>query len=107
MSFALAGQIDALIAKARRDGIAEGLRAARTLREVGEILECTIEGTASNDSTPTRLRRVEGIYDYYSGSLTCPVCGSIGMVWGGLFHCEAQPHKAVIATGQCFEVVSP
>ncbi len=71
-------------------------------RKIGDILECRIGGKV------TKLRRVKGRYDYADGDrCRCPVCRSLGMPWGGLFHCENGPHKAVISTGQCFEIVRP
>ena len=71
-------------------------------RKVGEILECRIS------SHVTKLRRVPGHYDYENGDrCRCPICQGLGMPWGGLYHCEDGPHKAVIETGQCFEVVRP
>lgn len=70
-------------------------------RKVGEILECRIGGRV------TKLRRVRGHYDYAKGDRArCPVCKQLGVPWGGLFHCEDGPHKAVIETGQCFEVIA-
>lgn len=69
-------------------------------RKIGEILECRISGHI------TKLRRVKGRYDYPKGDrCRCPVCKGLGGPWGGLFHCEDGPHKAVISTGQCFEIV--
>lgn len=71
-------------------------------REIGEILECDIAGHR------TFLRRVKGTYDYEHGDkCICPICGSLGVPWGGLFHCEGnQGHKAIISTQQCFERVA-
>jgi hypothetical protein len=66
-------------------------------RKIGEILECEISGH------PAKLRRVKGRYDFESDKSRCPICGSIGIPWGGMFHCEGDHHhKAVIETGQCF-----
>jgi hypothetical protein len=69
-------------------------------RKIGEILECRVSGHV------TKLLRVKGRYDYENGDrCRCPVCEGLGTPWGGLFHCEDGPHKAVIETGQCFEIV--
>ena len=69
-------------------------------RKIGGILECRISGHV------TKLLRVQGHYDYENGDRRrCPVCQGFGMPWGGLYHCEAGLHKAVIETGQCFEIV--
>ena len=66
-------------------------------REVGQTLDILLSGSE------VTLRRVEGHYDYAHGDkCRCPVCGDLGVPWGGLFHCENQPHKAVISTGECF-----
>ncbi len=68
-------------------------------RKIGGILECQIGGHA------TKLRRVPGHYDYANGDRArCPVCDGLGIPWSGLFHCEGGPHKAVVETGQCFEI---
>ena len=57
------------------------------------------------------LRRVKGRYDYESGDRSrCPICGQLGIPWGGMFHCDYDwngspdglEHKAIISTGQCF-----
>lgn len=70
-------------------------------RKIGEILECRISGHV------TKLRRVRGHYDFENGDKSrCPICGGLGVPWCGLFHCEDnQQHKAVVQTGQCFEIV--
>ena len=71
-----------------------------TLRcKIGEILECRIDGHV------TKLRRVRGRYNYKKDPCRCPVCKGLGTPWSGLFSCEDGPHKAVIQTGQCFEIV--
>ncbi len=73
---------------------------AELSRKVGEILECWIEGQ------PTKLRRVKGHYNSEGDRCRCPFCGVLGIPWCGMFHCEGNnQHKAVIQTGQCFEVV--
>ena len=70
-------------------------------RKIGDILECRISGY------PTKLRRVKGRYSHDSDRMHCPICRSIGIPWGGMFHCEDDHrHKAVIQTGQCFEVMA-
>ena len=53
-------------------------------REISGILECTI------GATPISLKRVTGHYDYDDNKnrINCPICGGLGMSWGGLFHCE-------------------
>ncbi len=68
-------------------------------REVGEILKCRISGHE------TILHRVEGKYDYEKDKCRCPVCGGLGTPWSGMFHCEDGPHKAIIETGECFELL--
>lgn len=68
-------------------------------RKLGEILEYRIGGD------PVTLRRVRGRYDYENGDrVRCPVCKGLGVPWGGMYHCEDGPHRAIIETGQCFEV---
>ena len=75
-------------------GDVSGLR-----REIGEILECRISGRK------VFLKRVEGHYDYDKDRATCPMCGSLGMPWSGMYHCEGnEKHKAIVPTGQCFRV---
>ncbi len=70
-------------------------------RKIGEILECRIGGEA------VKLRRVRGRYDYVNGDCCrCPVCKGLGFPWDGMFHCEDGPHRAVIETGQCFEIMT-
>jgi len=69
-------------------------------RKIGEVLECRISGYH------VKLRRVRGRYKYEKDNRArCPVCKGLGVPWGGLFHCEDGPHKAVIETRQCFEIV--
>jgi len=72
-------------------------------REVGELLECVIGGEVAV------LKRVEGHYDHEDreNRINCPVCGGLGIPWGGMFHCEFEGngHKAIISTGQCFKVI--
>lgn len=79
--------------------------ASENLREIGEILECRIGGKH------TRLRRIEGAYDYAGDLARCGVCGSVGTPWGGLFHCDGPmtdpPHVCVVETGQCFALEEP
>ncbi len=69
-------------------------------RKIGGILECRISGHVTN------LLRVQGHYDYAKDDRArYPICQGFGMPWGGLYHCEDEPHKAVIETGQCFEIL--
>ena len=68
-------------------------------REIGEILECHISGRH------VFLKRIEGHYDYDEDRSTCPMCGSLGTPWSGMYHCEGNvKHKAIVSTGQCFRV---
>ena len=70
-------------------------------RSIGETLECTINGAS------VILKRVAGRYDYTKDKCKCSICGSIGIPWGGMFHCDDNhKHRAVIDTGQCFEIVA-
>lgn len=52
--------------------------------EIGEILE------AEDGHDVIRFRRIEGHYDYSNAPCKCPVCGGLGIPWGGWFHCDSK-----------------
>jgi len=62
---------------------------------------------------PILIHRLDGYwsqspkhhYDYTKNKSQCPVCGSVGFVWGGWFSCDGGrrlEHIAVVETGDVF-----